>query len=100
MFVHCQYNKTISVDVSFNHIETFLFEPDWGRLPDIPQTSDNLTLNIEGNPLLCDCFAMELRQKLAGDDSDQSVRILNPVSVTCGSASPPHLVNRSLASIK
>jgi hypothetical protein len=87
------------VNISFNHIETFMFDlPVWydasPETTDVPATLD---LTMEGNPLLCDCFAAELKQELG---SSRRVSLRNPRSITCGSSSPPQLVNASLVDVR
>jgi hypothetical protein len=85
------------VDLSYNHIETFLVSSAAFSLAERNTPPDNVELELQGNPLLCDCFAMELKQMLT---TGEAFSIRNPDAVTCGANSPPELVNRSLLAVK
>jgi len=88
------------VNLANNHIETFVLVPPVS-VPEVTSAASPIEIAIaspieiaiEGNPLLCDCSAMELKQELT---SCRFFRVRNPEGVTCGIASPPELVNRSL----
>jgi hypothetical protein len=84
------------VNISNNHIETFsLRQPVY--LPEMGSQSAHLELTILGNPLLCDCFAMELKQEL---NENQAFSVRRKEEVMCGINSPPQLVNRSLIDVR
>ena len=50
--------------------------------------AENFLLNLSGNPLLCDCWATELRAKVAGEDGGSSYSRMFRLShhpLTCSS---------------
>jgi len=84
------------VNISYNHIETFMLGPPIALVEAASQSAP-LELTLLGNPLLCDCFAMELKQELS---VGQAFTVRRKGEVICGIKSPPELVNRSLIDVR
>jgi Leucine-rich repeat (LRR) protein len=95
-------NGRLTLDLSFNQIETFSLEAS-PEAVFIYNTSTEYSLRLGGNPLRCDCYLSELRQKVTDElvsvISDK-IQLEDGDQLTCGPASGGQLAGRLLSAVR
>jgi len=89
------------VDLSFNHIErvTLLETGFWHKNN---KTQTPFKLNLIGNPLICDCIATELKQKLDGtlEGVFRDMFEVTSKDLKCGEKNSPETKGRLLSELE
>ena len=84
--------SNVVVDLSFNSIERIaLLGDSLYENRNVEIISYNFQLNLTGNPLICDCIATELKQKMEGtyEGLFRNMFQLTSTDVRCGDKSSP-----------
>jgi hypothetical protein len=92
-------NVRLTLDLSHNQIETFSLEATPEALF-IYNTSSVYGLRLGGNPLRCDCYLSELRQKVAEELESvisDKIQLEDGDQLTCSSG---RLAGRRLATVR
>jgi len=96
--VEIKQDRGLLVDLSFNRIERFILKNGFNI------SGPNFKLNLEGNPLICDCFITELKQKLEGklerSNLYSDMFTLTSHSLLCGQKSFPKNSGKYLQNVK
>ena len=91
------------IDLSYNKIERVDFNEKYGLLPflyDPPKVIPKL--NLAGNPLVCDCFTSDLKEKIEGTSNQPVSRLFTlheGNQLRCGPSLQPRLSKRLINSI-
>ena len=95
-------NGQLTLDLSYNNIASFSME----ATPEavfIFNTSSVCSLLLAGNPLRCDCYLYELRQKVTDElvsvVSDK-IQLLDGSQLRCGPSSDGELVGRLISAVR
>jgi Leucine-rich repeat (LRR) protein len=95
-------NSLLTLDLSFNQITTFSMEAT-PEAAFVFNTSSAYVLLLEENPLRCDCFLSDLRQKVTDELVSvvgDKIQLVNADRLRCGPTSPASLVGRPLATVR
>lgn len=96
------HSGPVDLDLSNNRIESFLFTKSFilkSRNYNISSASKLANINIESNPIICDCHSAILKKQLESNNKAFSWFSINETDLICQGKSPEELIGLNILDI-